>query len=269
MPAVGEVPPYVQGENAAVALRSRLDLGETRLNVWQTIRQMDILVWRHDFGVEAGDGMYIRKAGRSLIIVNSQRRPSKQRFTVAHELGHHELHRHGHDSFAIGDMDVLQTLKDPAEVAANAFASTFMAPSRGLVSSLAGKRGPRVEPVDVVALMGSFGLSYEALCWRLKNAGIISGRHAKTLLGETGIEQMVSRAGIDEDADFPVGPDLPPQFVAHVDKLWSHHAIDDARHAQMLRAHEAAAARRREVAGLRREHLPDIDEKAAAELLDT
>lgn len=268
MPAVGEVPPYVEGDNAALALRQRLDLGDAPLNIWKLIRELDVIVWRHDFGPDAGDGMYIRKGGRSLIIVNSERRASKQRFTAAHELGHHELHRHGQDSFVIGDMDVLSTGKVPAEVAANAFAATLMAPSRAVLTALGDLRGVKISPGEIVALMGRFGLSYEASCWRARNAGAISLAHARRLLEETGVELLVAQAGIDEEADFPPGPELPPEFVANVDKLWRHHAIDDRRHAEMLRARADAAARRRAQEGVERDEMPDIDEAAAAALLD-
>ena len=266
MPTVGEVPPYVEGENAALALRQRLDLGDAPLNIWNLIRDLGVIVWRHEFGPSAGDGMYIRKGGRSLIIVNSERRASRQRFTAAHELGHHELHRHGQENFAVGDMDVLETRKVPAEVAANSFAATLMAPSRAVLAVLAGKRGPKVEPGDIVALMGRFGLSYEASCWRACNAGAISAARARRLLEEPNVEFLVAQAGIDEEAGFPAGPALPPSFVANVDKLWRHHAIDERRHAEMLRAEAEQAAQRR--AQLDRDELPDIDEAAAAALLD-
>lgn len=268
MPAVGEVPPYVEGDNAALALRQRLDLGDAPLNIWKLIRELGVIVWRHDFGPDAGDGMYIRKGGHSLIIVNSERRASKQRFTAAHELGHHELHRHGHESFVVGDMDVSHSGKVPAEVAANAFAATLMAPPRAVLAALGDTRGTKVGPIDVVALMGRFGLSYEASCWRARNAGAISLAHARRLLEEAGVESLLVQAGIDEEADFPPGPELPPEFVTNVDKLWRHHAIDDRRHTEMLRAQADAAARRRELQGVERDELPDIDEAAAAALLD-
>lgn len=266
MPTVGEVPPHVEGENAALALRQRRDLGDAPLNIWNLIRDLGVIVWRHDFGPDAGDGMYIRKGGRSLILVNSERRASRQRFTAAHELGHHELHRHGQENFAVGDMDVLQTGKAPAEVAANSFAATLMAPSRAVLASLDGKRGTKVGPEEIVALMGRFGLSYESSCRRACNSGAITVAGARRLLKEPAVEYLVAQAGIDEEAGFPPGPELPPSFAANVDKLWRHHAIDEQRHAEMLRAAPEQAAVRREQ--LDRDELPDIDEAAAAALLD-
>lgn len=269
MPTIGDVPPYVEGENAALALRQRLDLGDRPINVWTVIRDLGLVLWRHDFGPDAGDGMYILKGGRSLIIVNTARRASRQRFTGAHELGHHELHRHGRENLLIGDNDVLENGRAPAEVAANSFAAALMAPTRAVLDHLGGVRGTKVRPGDVVRLMGRFGLSYEAACWRLLSVGAVSRQHVtKTLLIEPHVEELVAMAGIDEEADFPAGPDLPPDFVARVDALWRHHAIDDARHTEMLRSDEAHAAEQRARRGVRRDELPDIDEAAAAALVD-
>ena len=266
MPTVGEVPPHVEGENAALALRQRLDLGDAPLNIWNLIRDLGVIVWRHDFGPDAGDGMYIRKSGRSLIIVNSERRASRQRFTAAHELGHHELHRHGQENFAVGDLDVANTRKLPAEIAANAFAAMLMAPSRAVLAVLEGKRAAKVGPEEIVGLMGRFGLSYEAACWRACNAGAINAARARRLLEESSVEFLLAQAGIDEEASFPAGPPLPPRFLANVDKLWRHHAIDEQRHAEMLRSDAELAADRRGQLG--RDELPDINEASAAALLD-
>jgi Zn-dependent peptidase ImmA (M78 family) len=268
VPTMGDVPPHVEGENAALALRQRLDLGDAPINVWELIRDLGVLVWRHDFGPEFGDGMYIRKGGRSLIIVNSARRPSRQRFTAAHELGHHELHRHGQDNLLIGDVDVVSTGKVPAEKAANAFAANLMAPTRAVVAKLGDLRGNKIKPVHVAQLMGRFGLSYEATCWRLRSVGVVSKTHVESLLAEPSVEQLLAAAGIDEEANFPPGPALPAEFVANVDKLWQHHAIDDYRYAQMLRTDERGVQAERDQRGVERKELPDIDEAAAAALLD-
>ena len=262
MPTVGDVPPHVEGENAALALRQRLDLGDAPINIWDLIRDVGVLV-RHDFGADFGDGMYIRKDGRSLIIVNSERRPARQRFTAAHELGHHELHRHGQDNLLIGDVDVVgKRRKAPAEQAANAFAANLMAPTRAVLAKLGRLRGTKVKPIDIAQLMGRFGLSYEAMCWRLRSIDVISKAHAQTLLAEPSVEQLLATAGIDEEANFPPGPVLPPEFVANVDKLWRHHAIDDDRYAQMLRTDEHGLRAQREQRGVECDDLPDIDEAA-------
>ena len=110
----------------------------------------------------------------------------------------------------MGDLDVLKTGKVPAEVAANAFAATLMAPSRAVLAVLDGKRGNKVGPEDIVALMGRFGLSYEASCWRACNAGAISAARARRLLEEPNVEFLVAQAGIDEEAGFPPAQSCRP-----------------------------------------------------------
>ena len=263
-------PPWKQGEDAALALRHRLHLGDGPVNVWDAIRRLDIALALEDFGADGGDGRYINKAGRALIVVNSgQPRVARQRFTAAHELGHHELHRHDRANVVIADDDIFAG-KDPVERAANSFAATFLAPKAGLEAALHGKRLTQITPEDVVTLMGQFGLSYEATVNQLNSAGLISRPHRKALLDEAAgnIDWMLQDAGIDEAKIFPVREPLPAEYVERVAKLWSNHVISDVRFAEMLRLSADEARAYRQHHGITRPERPEHDRAAARRLLE-
>ena len=265
------IPPWKEGEDAALALRLRLDLGTSPINIWDTIRRLDIALGLKDFGRDGGDGCYLNKAGAAMIVVNmGTGNAGRQRFTAAHELGHHEMHRFEQASVAIADQDVFDTGKDPLEEAANSFAGNLLAPAQGLKRELAGKDGKDLSPEDVVALMGTFGLSYDATIYRLQNSGIVDSSHGYLLRqeGKGKVNRMLEEAGIDPPDLFPPKYNLPPDYVSRVEKLWLDRRISDVRLAEMLRLDSAETIEHRKRKGLVRSELPDYDQEAARRLIE-
>ena len=269
--AVSGAPAWKQGEDAALALRLRLDYGNNPVNVWDAIRKRGVSLALEDFGEDGGDGRYMTKSDRALIIVNSAKRIARQRFTAAHELGHHEMHRHGQPNLLIVDDDIFAS-KDPLEVAANAFAGSFLAPAAGLASALGEKRNADVSPLDVASLMGDFGVSYETAVYRLHNSGLITSPCRDNLIaqGRGNVEAMLNELGIDETRVLPNKAllPLPPDYVEHVVTLWRHRHISDARFAEMLRLTPEMADAYRQRRGIERPELPAYDQEAAAKLLE-
>jgi Zn-dependent peptidase ImmA (M78 family) len=140
-----------------------------------------ILVVRHRF--EDGDvsGMLYRDDDRHVIGVNSAHPKPRQRFTIAHELGHRALHP-GRE--IILDVPVRVNLRDKTssmatdieEIEANAFAAALLMPDkmiRDLVSRLPASK--RREPDDTAtALADVFKVSTSAMNFRLINLGLTS-----------------------------------------------------------------------------------------------
>lgn len=266
------VPPWKQGEDAALALRLRLNYGTNPVNVWDAIRRVGAALALEDFGETGGDGRYLAKGGRALIVVNSAKRPvGRQRFTAAHELGHHEMHRHDHPNLVIRDDNIFGS-NDPMEVAANAFAGNFLAPAAGLAEALGEKRNGAVTPEDVVSLMVDFGVTYETAVYRLHNSRLVTApcRDRLLNLGRGNIEAMLADLGVDEAKVLPnkASLPLPSDYVDHVEKLWRHRHISDARFAEMLRLSPEAAAAYRERHQIVRPELPDYDREGVAKLLE-
>lgn len=268
-----QVPPWKQGEDAALALRLRLNYGINPVNVWDAIRRCGALLALEDFGEDGGDGRYIGKGGRALIVVNSAKSPvGRQRFTAAHELGHHEMHRHGRANLVIRDDNVFGRTTDPTEVAANAFAGNFLAPAAGLAEALGEKRNADVTALDVVSLMGDFGVTFMTAVYRLHNSGLINAACRDNLLNEGGgnVEALLAERGIDEAKVLPnkVVLPLPGDYVEHVESIWRHRLISDERFAEMLRMSPENAAEYRERHGVTRSEMPDYDRESVAKLLE-
>lgn len=111
-------------------------------------------------------GHYRYRDGFPLITYNPNEAPVRQRFTLAHEIGHH-VH---------GDIDAPRDTseqfnsrsRDPREVAANRFAAALLMPA-ALVKHLV--REKRI--ADLARLAKSFGVSTAAMEFRLKDIGLI------------------------------------------------------------------------------------------------
>ena len=99
--------------------------------------------------------------------VNGTHAAVRQRFTLAHELGHV---RCGHDTGTI--VETFETLSgrstDSREVQSNAFAAELLAPKAGVEASVTGE--PTLD--DVVLLAARFGISTIAALFRLNSLGL-------------------------------------------------------------------------------------------------
>jgi Zn-dependent peptidase ImmA (M78 family) len=119
---------------------------------------------------------------RRLLVVNGRHVVARQRFTVAHELGHL---RCGHDGATVVDLVATVTApRDPREVQANAFAAELLAPRAG-VEALVGGRAPTLD--DAVAIASRFGVSVPAAVVRLVTLGLASPERADRLREEADV----------------------------------------------------------------------------------
>ena len=122
-------------------------------------------------------GLLYRDKDRVVIGVNSTHAPTRQRFTIAHELGHLLIHK-GQPVFV--DRLVRMNLRDGSssdeEVDANAFAASLLMPRDLILQAINGvfERTPRIGPGDLAdELSGTFRVSPEAMRYRLENLGIV------------------------------------------------------------------------------------------------
>jgi hypothetical protein len=193
----------------------------------------------HDFGANGGDGLYLWNGNRGLIVLNAAgRKPTRLRFTAAHELGHHEMHRHTMPSVLLSDEDVLHEEQTDIEKEANSFAAELLAPQAALRRELDGRDSASITPVDVVQLMRSYGLSYESTLWRLFNSSVITmpDKDRLTEEGRGRVGQIEAALGFDEKQLFgPPRERLPEEFVLDALRVYREGAVDKGRLSELLR----------------------------------
>lgn len=117
-------------------------------------------------------GMAMIKDGQAAIGINSLHHPNRQRFTLAHELGHIFLHKKQLEKAVHIDKGSLRRDRvsaegtDPLEVQANAFAAELLMPEALLSAALDQKLDLEDEQV-LEALANKFRVSLIALQYRL------------------------------------------------------------------------------------------------------
>jgi Zn-dependent peptidase ImmA (M78 family) len=115
-------------------------------------------------------GAYLVRRSQPFVFLNGAQAVQRQRFTLAHELGHHRL---GHAAVVDGVEEVEGRSDEPLEQQANAFAGEFLAPDRALHAWLEANDDPRVDLQVLVRLATWFGISAPAAFVRLDQADIL------------------------------------------------------------------------------------------------
>ena len=138
----------------------------------QIAKEMGVTVISHHLDDDVS-GFLIVKDRKPVIVVNKRHHPTRQRFTIAHELGHYQLHFQDSDEvFHRDELSGHGTSR--MEIQANTYAGELLMPREEVERAL----GPTVldafnetssEQVEKVAR--KFGVSQHAMSIRLQQLG--------------------------------------------------------------------------------------------------
>ena len=114
------------------------------------------------------------------IVVNLRHPPARRRFTIAHEIGHYQLHRGSEDIPVFIDRAVYHRKESVAgvdhvmEMEANAYAAGLLMPEALLDEYLEDHPALDLEkPADIKTLAEEFEVSRPAMEFRLINLGFV------------------------------------------------------------------------------------------------
>lgn len=115
-------------------------------------------------------GAYLVRRDQPFIFLNGTEWITRQRLTLAHELGHHRIH---HRAVVDGVGNIEGKSNDPLEQQAFAFAGEFLAPEQAIRGWLEARDDPLID-IAVLARLGvAFGMSAPAMFVRLIDADIL------------------------------------------------------------------------------------------------
>ena len=145
-------------ELAADTLRDRWDLGLDPIeNLVDVLEMHGIKVGLIETSPRFDALTFECSDGQPVIALNKRMSGDRQRFTLAHELGHIVLE-------LSGDLD--------EELAGNRFAGAFLVPAEMARAELNGKR-TRLDVYELYQLKHKYGMSMQAWCYRANDLGII------------------------------------------------------------------------------------------------
>ncbi len=144
------------------------------------------------------------------------------------------MHRFEADRLLLTDKDIFASRDDAWEIEANAFAAYFLAPDEGIRQRLGALAGEDITQDMVVELMGIFGLSYNAMTYRLLNAHLINHAQRAALMDNAMIEERMRRAGIDENSNTKPPTHLPRAHISAALRLYEDHVVTPDRLGELL-----------------------------------
>ena len=141
-----------------------------RLGLWLTAQPLDTY------------GFYLRQGDVAGIVVNSRHPESLQRYTCAHEIGHHVL---GHESHADDAATLgLYSRLGQQELQAQVFAASLLMPlplARHVLHQVRTERGS-IGPAEVYLFSRNIGVSYAAAAWQLAEYNLLPRGQARQLV---------------------------------------------------------------------------------------
>lgn len=165
----------IQARNAAKTLWEKYVGNLEKTNPEAIAKKIGVNVLYENLEDEIS-GVLVVKDDTPVIFVNSTHHSNRQRFTIAHELGHHILHKptgvHVDKGFTLAFRSPKSsTGEDLQEIEANQFAAELLMPREGIEKYLAKYGVKEIRDFVVEELATFFEVSQQAMTIRLNALG--------------------------------------------------------------------------------------------------
>lgn len=174
-------------------------------------------------GYDAGkrwDGLVAKANGEPVVVVGSDWPGDRQRFTLAHELGHLVL--------AGRLRGALANNENKEESACHRFAGAFLMPKSAVVDQFGPTRS-WIEPAELLHAKREWGLSMSAMIFRARDTGVLTKTNAGKMFGYFKKQKWLKQEP---------GPKLPPEkpsgFKQFVFRALAEDLISESKAAELL-----------------------------------
>ncbi len=152
--------------------------GSLPIDVLQIAQALDISISKQDME-DSVSGILLIEGDHAVVGVNKDHHPNRQRFTIAHELGHYLLHRTSTSVFIDGSSVFFRdgTSSEGTrlqEIEANAFAAELLMPEALLREHIGEQPLDVFDDTALWRLADLFGVSVQALSIRLSKLGLLT-----------------------------------------------------------------------------------------------
>jgi Zn-dependent peptidase ImmA (M78 family) len=210
-------------------IRDFLGLGKRPADILRRVLEEDYAVKLfHAPGLAGSAASTVGSVGRA-VLLNSSEPPWRRNFSLAHELFHLL-------TWSLVPLERLQSdaaLKQRIEKLGENFASGLVLPSEEVSAAWDAKaQNGKTRYTDVIEIARVFGVSTEALIWRMVNLGRIVKKEADRVLADERFRSqdkatMAGIWGVDP-------PPIPERFVALGFRAWQEGELSRGRLAEFL-----------------------------------
>lgn len=165
-----------RSEQAAIDLLGRCGIDSPPVDVKAIAGQLGVDVRYEPFEGGLSGALYRGDSGHAVLGVNNWHAPVRQRFTIAHELGHLQLHP---DELFVDGMlrrdDESSLAIKSHEIEANAFAAELLMPRKLILAEITKllRASSAPEPKRLIEdLADIFEVSTQAMQYKLMNLGL-------------------------------------------------------------------------------------------------
>ena len=160
------------------------------IDIFEIIQDIGIECYHRDLEDEMSGFINI-KDDRAVIVINENHHQNRQRFTAAHELGHYILHRDVQETFVDKSFKTGLSVKKATarnatfnrdsmsskgeftfEIEANRFAAIILMPEELIESKMTQLDIDVTDDDDIKRLAIAFGVSSQAMAFRLASLGV-------------------------------------------------------------------------------------------------
>jgi len=219
---------------SADAFRSKCKVGRYGIiDLFKECERCGYKLIRYPLGEEADLGFTLKKDNDVIIFTNSCSRLSREIFTLAHEIGHAEIHFNYGKSFIDNNATIAGLSGEEIEAEANYFAACLLMPSdeveRFIDLEVADYENSGLTAMDIARMMSEFYVSYDMALNRLENLRKID-ENQKIQLDTERNEKRVGNLlrSIGGNAKLNMASEeicLPYEYIDYVIYNYNHNAI--------------------------------------------
>jgi Zn-dependent peptidase ImmA (M78 family) len=167
-------------EKAAVQILNEHNIDSLPIPINELAFKRGLAVKPYDLG-ENVSGVLVIKNGTGFIGYNPTESIVRQRFTVAHELGHYELHNNDANNLFVDKQfkvefrnEISSTGEMIYEREANAFAASILMPEKILIDEIKNQHIDLSDDNNIQELAKLFNVSVSAMTFRLINLKLLN-----------------------------------------------------------------------------------------------
>jgi Zn-dependent peptidase ImmA (M78 family) len=164
-------------ERIANSILEELGINKLPIPVDEIAKKRGLDIRAYDLG-ENVSGVLVMESGKGTIGFNPTESKVRQRFTIAHELGHYELHKQDNGFFIDKEFKMLfrdhnsSTGEYKKEQEANAFAAALLMPEKFVVKEIKNHNLDLSDEDSMKELAKLFNVSVPAMTYRVTNLNL-------------------------------------------------------------------------------------------------